>query len=218
MKYCTKCGKELMDEAVLCIGCGCLAPGKTIPTSVSPGPQIKKEERTHWLGWPIIGLAIQVLLFILICVPGTVRYEKLGNDLPPNEIILDVSYAPLYQYAFSFNWASVTLIVSMIVSAIIFIQLCRSRGALREQIIAIIAAVAECIAYIGCKSFIGVGISVWERPMTNFDGIKIVGFRYELGPVFYIQLFIHFALLIVSILGCVLNYTPQQKPSSHDPL
>ncbi|MBQ3135168.1 MAG: hypothetical protein IJB75_05095 [Oscillospiraceae bacterium] len=23
MKYCTKCGKELMDESVICVGCGC---------------------------------------------------------------------------------------------------------------------------------------------------------------------------------------------------
>lgn len=23
MKYCSKCGKELMDEAVICVGCGC---------------------------------------------------------------------------------------------------------------------------------------------------------------------------------------------------
>lgn len=23
MKYCTKCGKELMDESIICVGCGC---------------------------------------------------------------------------------------------------------------------------------------------------------------------------------------------------
>ena len=23
MKFCTKCGKELVDDAVICIGCGC---------------------------------------------------------------------------------------------------------------------------------------------------------------------------------------------------
>lgn len=24
MKYCSKCGKQLLDEAVVCVGCGCL--------------------------------------------------------------------------------------------------------------------------------------------------------------------------------------------------
>lgn len=28
MKYCTHCGKELMDEAVVCPGCGCAVGGK----------------------------------------------------------------------------------------------------------------------------------------------------------------------------------------------
>lgn len=30
MKFCSKCGKELMDEAVVCTGCGC-ATGTTAP-------------------------------------------------------------------------------------------------------------------------------------------------------------------------------------------
>ena len=29
MKYCTKCGKEIMDEAVVCIHCGCSVREKT---------------------------------------------------------------------------------------------------------------------------------------------------------------------------------------------
>ena len=28
MKFCTKCGKELHDEAVICTGCGCMVGGK----------------------------------------------------------------------------------------------------------------------------------------------------------------------------------------------
>ena len=28
MKYCTHCGKELLDEAVICVGCGCSVSGQ----------------------------------------------------------------------------------------------------------------------------------------------------------------------------------------------
>jgi len=28
MKFCTHCGKEILDEAVICIGCGCAVDGK----------------------------------------------------------------------------------------------------------------------------------------------------------------------------------------------
>lgn len=29
--YCSKCGNEVLDEAVLCPKCGCLLPGKSLP-------------------------------------------------------------------------------------------------------------------------------------------------------------------------------------------
>ena len=33
MKYCTHCGKELLDEAVICVNCGCMVK---IPVSAAP--------------------------------------------------------------------------------------------------------------------------------------------------------------------------------------
>ena len=35
MKYCSKCGKEIMDEAVVCPGCGCATSVETAPDKVS---------------------------------------------------------------------------------------------------------------------------------------------------------------------------------------
>ena len=39
MKYCSKCGKEIMDEAVICPGCGCAQENNVQGNSV---PQIKE--------------------------------------------------------------------------------------------------------------------------------------------------------------------------------
>jgi uncharacterized membrane protein YvbJ len=41
MKFCTKCGKELMDEAVVCTGCGCAVANapQTIQTTVAASPE-----------------------------------------------------------------------------------------------------------------------------------------------------------------------------------
>jgi len=44
MKYCEKCGKEIMDEAVICPGCGC-AVGKSV-NSTNTVPQNKALENT----------------------------------------------------------------------------------------------------------------------------------------------------------------------------
>ena len=39
MKYCSKCGKEIMDEAIICPGCGekCNEQGASNPASVQQG-------------------------------------------------------------------------------------------------------------------------------------------------------------------------------------
>lgn len=40
MKYCSKCGKEINDEAVICIHCGCSVENKPL-TSTAPVGQLK---------------------------------------------------------------------------------------------------------------------------------------------------------------------------------
>lgn len=43
MKYCSKCGKEIMDKAVICPGCGC-AQENNVQNNVQGNsvPQIKE--------------------------------------------------------------------------------------------------------------------------------------------------------------------------------
>ena len=55
MKYCTKCGKELRDEAVICPGCGC-AVGE---------PANKKTEVKANIGLCILSALIPFLGLIL---------------------------------------------------------------------------------------------------------------------------------------------------------
>ena len=35
MKFCSKCGKEIMDEAIVCPGCGCAVVSPTTPALVA---------------------------------------------------------------------------------------------------------------------------------------------------------------------------------------
>ena len=45
MKYCTKCGHELFDEAVMCVGCGCMVAA--IPEAeVAPKPVDNDKKNT----------------------------------------------------------------------------------------------------------------------------------------------------------------------------
>ena len=57
MKYCQKCGNELMDEAVICPGCGC-AQGKTAAPA----------EDSSSFGWACLGFCIPLVGLILYLV------------------------------------------------------------------------------------------------------------------------------------------------------
>lgn len=61
MKYCSKCGKEVSDEAVICLGCGCAVNGAKMSTPVGGGN--KKIQKSMILG--IIGI-IFAWLFALV--------------------------------------------------------------------------------------------------------------------------------------------------------
>ena len=55
MKFCTKCGKEILDEAVICPHCGCKAADNSIDDAPSKGFAI--------LGFfiPLVGLILYLM-------------------------------------------------------------------------------------------------------------------------------------------------------------
>ena len=56
MKYCSKCGKEIHDDAVMCIHCGCSVKGGAVSTQEEDAPSI---------GFAILGFFIPVIGLIL---------------------------------------------------------------------------------------------------------------------------------------------------------
>ena len=58
MKFCQHCGKELLDEAVICPGCGC---------SVQPNKQAAEVDQSVSVG--LVILAVLIPLFGLIYWP-----------------------------------------------------------------------------------------------------------------------------------------------------
>lgn len=58
MKYCTKCGKELMDEAVVCPGCGC----------PQGNGMVSNPADSSSFGWALLGFCIPIVGLILYLV------------------------------------------------------------------------------------------------------------------------------------------------------
>ena len=62
MKYCEKCGNELLDEAVMCPKCGCSA-GKS-QTEKQRDEQAKNQTKGALL--ILAGIAVIVIFFLLV--------------------------------------------------------------------------------------------------------------------------------------------------------
>ncbi len=65
MKFCTKCGKELLDEAVICVGCGCAVERPAAaPAAVPAGnllTQLSSRVQVDAIVWLVIGI-LQIIL------------------------------------------------------------------------------------------------------------------------------------------------------------
>ena len=70
MKYCSKCGNELFDEAVICPSCGCPVEGASQPNSSTQSPETKKTLRTVAKVFMLISLISSALALIagIICL------------------------------------------------------------------------------------------------------------------------------------------------------
>lgn len=85
MKYCTHCGKEIMDEAMICVGCGCAVQSSV---SVEKIPQIietlAQRLQTNAVIWLVIGI-LQILggLFInwFLLIVGVLNIISSVNDM-----------------------------------------------------------------------------------------------------------------------------------------
>ncbi len=85
MKFCSKCGKELDDAAVVCIGCGCAVPADNAPAAnAEPAPAVKSSKASLVLG--IVGIIVAWLfalaghiVSIIGIVLGIKEYKNTGN-------------------------------------------------------------------------------------------------------------------------------------------
>lgn len=78
MKYCSKCGKQIHEDAVVCIHCGC-ATGKSAPSHASSKPNgapqargiiVKNNNGRLWLASLLGGLLFGVVMCLVIGVIG----------------------------------------------------------------------------------------------------------------------------------------------------
>ena len=105
MKFCTHCGKELFDEAVICPGCGCQAEpqGQSDFRQASGAHplvvKLAEKVKTNAIIWLIIGL-LQCLSGVLIIVGilnimSSIKDMNYSKNLPQNPVNIVATFEPV---------------------------------------------------------------------------------------------------------------------------
>ncbi len=99
MKYCTHCGKELFDEAVICVGCGCAVDernGQMVKSLSGDGfallNTLSQRLNTNGIIWLVLGI-LQILggLFInwFLLIVGVLNIISSAQDMKYSKTLLE---------------------------------------------------------------------------------------------------------------------------------
>lgn len=131
MKYCTHCGKELLDEAAICPGCGC-ATGSSAVNGGTPGAmpgvadprlleQLSQKLKTNAIIWIVIG-ALQILAGLLIewwvLIVGVLNIVSAISDINYSKEILTKPSGIVAKFE-PMGGAIVTLVYNLLIGGVI---------------------------------------------------------------------------------------------------
>lgn len=99
MKYCTHCGKELLDEAVICMGCGCAVDGQNNQAVNNKSVDcatllntLSQRLNTSSIIWLVIGI-LQILggIFInwFLLIVGVLNIISSVQDMQYSKTLLE---------------------------------------------------------------------------------------------------------------------------------
>ena len=126
MKYCTHCGKELFDEAVICPGCGCAVSGQTNTAygavdCSSLISTLAQRMNINGIIWLVIGI-LQVIggltlnWFLLIVgvlnIISSIQDMNYSKALPDNPTGIVAKFEPL-------TGPIITLVYNLVIGGVI---------------------------------------------------------------------------------------------------
>lgn len=68
MKFCEKCGKEILEDAVVCPNCGCAVKKEEVKKEVNYADLVKGSSTTNIIGIIVLAVGIIVGLFLSVLV------------------------------------------------------------------------------------------------------------------------------------------------------
>ena len=128
MKYCTHCGKKLLDEAVVCVGCGCAVEGRETQTfnnmSVDGTTLLNTLSQrliTNGIIWLVIGI-LQILggIFInwFLLIVGVLNIVSSIQDMQYSKTLLEKPNGIVEKFE-PITGPVITLVYNLVIGGII---------------------------------------------------------------------------------------------------
>lgn len=94
MKYCTHCGHELNDAAVVCVHCGCLAEKKNVDFNSFQAMVQKLSERVKvngfiWLAIAIVQIVMGIAWDWILIIVGVLNLVSAIQDINYSKAVLE---------------------------------------------------------------------------------------------------------------------------------
>lgn len=125
--FCTKCGKEIMDEAVICVGCGCPVDHQSVQVAEVFGDEntmintLAQRLNTNGIIWLVIGI-LQIVggfiinWFLLIVgvlnIISSVQDMQYSKKMPKNPTGIVAKFEPI-------TGPIITLIYNLVIGGVI---------------------------------------------------------------------------------------------------
>ncbi|MBQ3063273.1 MAG: hypothetical protein IJC99_00510 [Clostridia bacterium] len=78
--FCQKCGKEIDNEAIICVGCGCAVAGKyAAPATPAPQKEVAKSVNPALVVWSWICAVLMPFISIILSIIGLSKYKNASG-------------------------------------------------------------------------------------------------------------------------------------------
>ncbi len=118
MRFCTKCGTQLLDEAVICTKCGCMVAGAPVTKPKVSRTPVSKQTNATDAGLPSKVLTVFNFVFWLVAIVTlffiilSIGYGRVETNIYTYNYGLD-------NYAYSYFCASEEACLAALISAIL---------------------------------------------------------------------------------------------------
>ncbi len=231
MKYCSKCGKEILDEAIVCVGCGC-----SVEQS-SKQKNVEKKRFCYHCGNEIANSNAKVCL----CCGCLIDVEQHNNDEHKSgkkfiknfdAIIFTILglisivclYIPgyfVYEYlpnshhyeSFYFltsDWGTIVPTVAIIVMSVLWLSLilCLWVGVIKKRHFPFTTTILTSLMFV-----VVVAVTIWGRSTFNDYNyiLDLFGTFLKFSVVFYVEIAVLLSMVALSILNAFGIYVTAKR-------